>query len=401
MSVGVKRRARRAAATALLHSPPSLVARVLRAGAEPAGVPYARFDREDGPPVELLTSYRDVVKSTWRVFWWPTQALFRVRSRQGLPSHAEEIARAIESARALPVPLVEVADALVESVGAVLRETSQFDAELERNVLEVPPDDAEVKAISDGYRATAEAVLASLRPHGFETSSARVLDVGCGSGYAAFAFAARGAREVVGVDLDPDRYVRPTERELIRDELGGGDVRLEAGDAEALQYESDSFDLVYSFTAVEHFGDAAAAFREVARVLRPGGLSYHGVDPWLGPRGGHALCTLDFPWGHARVSRADFDRYLSEHRPYEREDALAFYDTGFQRPRLTQAETLEAVRAAGLEVLRSVPTPLALRDPHRALYDRDLLADVRQRLPGAEPVDLLTRFSTLILRRPR
>jgi SAM-dependent methyltransferase len=64
----------------------------------------------------------------------------------------------------------------------------------------------------------------------------------------------------------------------------GKDLHLEAQDARALTYPDSYFDKVYAISAIEHIpadGDAQA-MREIARVLRPGGVAtltvpFHGA----------------------------------------------------------------------------------------------------------------------------
>jgi SAM-dependent methyltransferase len=55
--------------------------------------------------------------------------------------------------------------------------------------------------------------------------------------------------------------------------------QLQVADAEALPFAAHSFDGVYSWGVLHHSPDTPAAFREVARVLRPGGwariMVYH------------------------------------------------------------------------------------------------------------------------------
>ena len=51
------------------------------------------------------------------------------------------------------------------------------------------------------------------------------------------------------------------------------------GDARELPFPDRSFDLVLSGGLLEHFRDPAAVIREMARVLRPGGLFYADIVP--------------------------------------------------------------------------------------------------------------------------
>ena len=97
--------------------------------------------------------------------------------------------------------------------------------------------------------------------------SERVLDVGTGTGHTALAFAPHVA-EVVGVDFTAAML---DEARRLAEEQGAGNARFDEGDALALPYEDDSFDLVTCRVCAHHFTDAARSVREVARVLRPGG----------------------------------------------------------------------------------------------------------------------------------
>lgn len=144
---------------------------------------------------------------------------------------------------------------------------------------------------------------------------------------------------------------------------------------------------VYSFSTLEHVRDVVTVLSETARVLRPGGVTFHVVDPWFAPGGGHSVCTLDFPWGHVRLTENELERYLGEHRPHEADEALNFYRTGFQQPRLTLAALQGAFRAAGLE-----PTDEHETRTSHPLHDQladGTLADCRPREPKLERRDLI------------
>src|ERR1044072_1232583 len=93
-----------------------------------------------------------------------------------------------------------------------------------------------------------------------------VLDVAAGNGNATLAAARRGAR-VTSTD-----YVSSLlDRGATRAQAEGLDVRFQTADAEALPFESASFDAVLSTFGVMFAPDHAAAASEMARVCRPGG----------------------------------------------------------------------------------------------------------------------------------
>jgi SAM-dependent methyltransferase len=95
----------------------------------------------------------------------------------------------------------------------------------------------------------------------------RVLDVGCGAGHTAFAFAARGAH-VVALDLT-EQMLEQT-RTGAR-ERGLANLEVRVGDAEALPFDAGVFDVVTSRLAAHHFPCAERFVAEAHRVLRPGG----------------------------------------------------------------------------------------------------------------------------------
>lgn len=91
-----------------------------------------------------------------------------------------------------------------------------------------------------------------------------VLEYGCGTGSYAFDLAARGAR-VVGIDISH------TAIETARLKSPGGEgPRFQIGNAEALEFPDDSFDLVCGTSIIHHL-DVRAALAELKRVLRRGG----------------------------------------------------------------------------------------------------------------------------------
>lgn len=93
----------------------------------------------------------------------------------------------------------------------------------------------------------------------------RVLDVGCGTGFATEALIDR-SEHVHAIDQSPHQMERAWAK------LGKHDpVSFAFGDAERLPYASNSFDVVWSSGSIEYWPHPVLALREFNRVLRPGG----------------------------------------------------------------------------------------------------------------------------------
>ena len=103
-------------------------------------------------------------------------------------------------------------------------------------------------------------------------SGARVLEVGCGPGHLAIDLAFRHGVDVVGLDLDPAMIERAR---AATDTRAGGDgpppPTFRVGDAAALPFPDESFDLVVSTLSLHHWADHATGLAEIARVLSPAG----------------------------------------------------------------------------------------------------------------------------------
>ena len=99
--------------------------------------------------------------------------------------------------------------------------------------------------------------------------SERVLDVGSGLGGPSRYLAWRYGCRVSGVDLTAE-FVRVAEM-LTRLTGFVGPVDYRQGDALDLPFESESFDVVWSQNAAMNIADRDRLYREMRRVLKPGG----------------------------------------------------------------------------------------------------------------------------------
>jgi SAM-dependent methyltransferase len=123
--------------------------------------------------------------------------------------------------------------------------------------LELPPAGQRVVAI---FEQIARATGHPLSP------SARVLDFGAGAGRHVAEFRAAGY-DAVGIDQTFTSHAAGAAPSRYLHRVDPPEYVLPFGD--------DAFDLVYSTSVMEHVLDPGRALAEIARVLRPDGISIH------------------------------------------------------------------------------------------------------------------------------
>jgi SAM-dependent methyltransferase len=94
----------------------------------------------------------------------------------------------------------------------------------------------------------------------------KVLEVGVGLGTDLVQFAKAGA-DVSGIDITP-RHLELAARNF---EVRGMRANLKYASAAEIPFESDSFDVVYSFGVLHHTDNTVRCLSECHRVLKPGG----------------------------------------------------------------------------------------------------------------------------------
>jgi SAM-dependent methyltransferase len=165
-----------------------------------------------------------------------------------------------------------------------------------------------------------------------------VLDVACGPGILACAFA-RLARHVTGIDITPAMLERAR---ALQTEQGLTNVTWQQGDVLPLPYPHASFSVVASRFAFHHFLDPKAVLAEMTRVCAPGGTVLV-IDAAPAPEKADAFNRMELirDPSHARALP-------------ERELAGLFADVGLPAPRVTRYR-LEG-ELEGL-ISRSFPKP--------------------------------------------
>ena len=98
----------------------------------------------------------------------------------------------------------------------------------------------------------------------------RVLDVATGTGMVAFALAARGGCEVVGVDQS-EAMLGAARARLATAPPAAGSIDFVLGEAEHLPFADAEFDALTFTYLLRYVDDREATLRELGRVVKPGG----------------------------------------------------------------------------------------------------------------------------------
>src|SRR6185503_5428580 len=121
-----------------------------------------------------------------------------------------------------------------------------------------------------GHRPVGEQAIAKMQI----PANAVVLDVGCGSGWAARLIATQASQgHVIGIDVS-DEMIR-----LASDQSRDfPNLEFKVASAESLPFGDAKFSHAFSMESLYYYADIEAAAREIRRVLRPGGLFVTVVD---------------------------------------------------------------------------------------------------------------------------
>lgn len=190
-----------------------------------------------------------------------------------------------------------------------------------------------------GARAKHEAWIADLRRSDLarclrEENSHTVLDLANGQLRPQYRILRTQGQRVYGLDMvnSPKRNWREGAYRIARwlyarslqPAFPFSEDTLVCGDVSALPFPDESFDLVTSVAAFEHFLDVPRVLEETHRVVRPGGLIWALVHLFSSPSGGHNVSLSEVPlrtvprgvdpWDHLRQRRLPFHVPLNEWR---------------------------------------------------------------------------------------
>jgi SAM-dependent methyltransferase len=206
--------------------------------------------------------------------------------------------------------------------------------------------------------------------------SARIADVGCGTGQLVSFLALRERRDVTGVDFSDVSlgYAR-----ALKDRFDLTNLTVEQDNVLDLSLPSDSYDYVFCNGVLHHTGAARAGFTHVARIARPGGFvtvglynrygrMVHGQIRWWSLHAGPAGQSIA-DWG---VRQMLGDQYES----FDVEKKRTWWADQFVHPHETVhsvGEVLDWFDQEGIDYAASLPpAELGGDEAHVNLFPRTL-----------------------------
>jgi SAM-dependent methyltransferase len=201
-----------------------------------------------------------------------------------------------------------------------------------------------------------------------EIAGKTVIDFGCGTGHEAIEMAGRGARRVIGVDI----------QEHFLDEARQHAAAAGLADrCTFAQQPDEAADVIVSIDAFEHFEDPAAILRTMRTMLEPSGCVLASFGPtWYHPLGGHLFSV--FPWAHLLFTERALIRWRSDFR---NDGATRFHEVAGGLNRMTIRRFEKIVRASPFKIASLETVPIRrLESVHNALTREFTTAVVRCKL---------------------
>jgi SAM-dependent methyltransferase len=198
--------------------------------------------------------------------------------------------------------------------------------------------------------------------------SARVLDAGCGTGQLVNFLALEPRRTVVGIDLSRSSLRKA---HAFKKRFGIAGARFVQMDVFGLALPAASFDVVFSNGVLHHTGDARRGFRELCRLVRPGGHIVLGLYNPFGRLMLRARKAL-FRVTGSRFASLDF---MLRQRSVSPEKKRIWFMDQYRHPHeqtISVAAALGWFRENGFEYVNSVPkiNPAERLTPDELLFER-------------------------------
>jgi len=246
------------------------------------------------------------------------------------------------------------------------------------------------------YRLARHTLIPWLEKLGVLPQPAAVIEIGCAEGGVVGAFVERGTSLAAGTDIMGPLLTQ------ISDPLAkrlGFDITFSEHDViyqDPLPEWRGAFDVVVLRDVIEHLDDAGIALKNIAKLLKPGGVVLLTFPPYTSPFGGHQQLlgtTLGkLPFVHL-LPKSMFNRIVTSGDPQNAEEVERLH-----RIRLSADDIHRAGPAAGLQLVAE--RYFLLRPVFRWKYQKPVPTIEMTGLKGLRAARALAMEAAFVLRKP-
>jgi SAM-dependent methyltransferase len=196
-----------------------------------------------------------------------------------------------------------------------------------------------------------------------EIQGKTVIDFGCGEGAEAIEIARRGARRVIGVDIQ--------ERLLEVARMSAAD----AGVADRCIFTTrptEPADIIVAIDSFEHFDDPLSVLRTMSNMLNSAGSIIAAFGPtWYHPYGGHLFSV--FPWAHLLFTEKALVRWRSD---FKNDGATCFREVEGGLNRMTIGRFEHIVEQSPFKFAHMESVPIKKFQPFANHFTREFTTSI-------------------------
>lgn len=246
------------------------------------------------------------------------------------------------------------------------------------------------------YRLARYTLIPWLKKLGVLPQPAAVIEIGCAEGGVVGAFVEQGTTLAAGTDIMGPLLTQISEPLAKR---LGFDITFSEHDViyqDPLPEWRGVFDVVVLRDVIEHLDDAGIALKNIAKLLKPGGVVLLTFPPYTSPFGGHQQLlgtTLGkLPFVHLLPKRL-FNKIITSGDPQNAEEVERLH-----RIRLSADDIHRAGPAAGLQLMAE--RYFLLRPVFRWKYQKPVPTIEMTGLKGLKAARTLAMEAAFVLRKP-
>ena len=337
------------------------------------------FETSTGLSIPIYANYRFQVKAGWQ-YYGSLQIMEQLKRAGQLTKVELDFFHAAIGSRTINIS-IDAANEAVQAISQRLPELFVLESVNDPEYLLLRTTEKEQQKTVQLYVEQHASMLKQLAAAKvvYIPAGAALLEIGFMSGgHSTFAFEQLGMR-ASAVDnqyggLTDDSALHEYNKRTLSSK-----VEFRQGDiTKKTSFESESFDVIYSASVLEHVQDLKSAFSEMYRLLKPGGVIIHNYAPFFSHNGAHALGIGDSPWAHVRMNIEDYMSYIEKLRPNEAVMTRDWFSSAMHQD-MPQWKVQRLVAEAGFRIALWKAKPSAKR------WLRDLTPEVIRDCFAATP----------------